>query len=384
MLFLASLSVIQGSDYTIKIEWDELEGDAEGIIQYYNNTKVENIRGNSTKGSSDGNAKVIRTYSGDSQEFLISNSEGKVFNIWVINSLVDEDLADEADYYVLSESQASVTVEKIATGEKYVAQVPGNTRGLAFHAGSIIDGQYYDNSKIYANLRTYNVTVVNAENGKPLKGVSVKVIRKNTGEVIDNGRTDNKGTYENKFNYGSHQVQFSKDGFIGGGHYFAIDLTDLPVSMHFALTPEIQKFRIVLTWGANPYDLDAHLAGPKPTGGNFHIWYGNKTLISGKNFLDRDDMKSFGPETITIYKPAKGEYRYAVHNYSGRGRTGSRELSFSNARVDVYAKNKLQASFQVPTGKSGNVWEVFKIDKKQNVIPVEKIKGKTSSKAVFD
>jgi len=378
------LSALWSNDFRVTIEYDEMEGDAEGVVQYYLNSNVESIRGNSSKNSSDGNVKAIRTRSGNSQVFLINNSAGKVFNIWVINSLVDEDLADEDDYYILSESRATITVQNTATGETFEAQVPDRAKGLAFHAGSIIDGKYYDNSKIYTELRMYNVTVVNAENGKPLKGVTVRVVRKNTGEEIDNGRTDDNGIYENKFNYGSHQVYFSKDGFIGGGHNFAIDITDLPVSMHYALSPEIQKFRIVLTWGANPYDLDAHLAGPKPEGGNFHIWYGNKSFISGKNFLDRDDMRSFGPETITIYKPAKGEYRYAVYNYSGRSNSSSKELSFSNARVEVYAKNKLQASFQVPNNKSGNVWEVFKIDKNQNVIPVEQIKGRTSSHTVFD
>ncbi len=93
-----------------------------------------------------------------------------------------------------------------------------------------------------------------------------------------------------------------------------------------------------MTWGSRPRDLDAHLSGPNPDGGNFHIWWQDHYLMGGKDFLDRDDRSSYGPETITIYKPAKGTYQYSVFDYSHRGGKRSRGLERSGARVEVYGE----------------------------------------------
>jgi len=96
-----------------------------------------------------------------------------------------------------------------------------------------------------------------------------------------------------------------------------------------------------------------------------------------------DDQKSYGPETITIYKPAKGVYEYAVHNFSGRKRRGRQDLSFSNAHVDVYADGRLQASYNVPSGMKGNVWKVFRIDEGQRIVPINQLFDESNSALVL-
>ncbi|RLC48051.1 MAG: hypothetical protein DRI23_10780, partial [Candidatus Cloacimonadota bacterium] len=104
--------------------------------------------------------------------------------------------------------------------------------------------------------------------------------------------------------------------------------------------------------------------------GDFHIWYRNKYPIGGKDFLDRDDTDKYGPETITIYKPAVGSYYYSVYDYSNKSKKRSKHLSRSNATVKVYGQNKLLASFEVPANMKGNCWHVFEINESHEIIPI--------------
>jgi hypothetical protein len=386
LLFILMFSIsVFAYDFKVTIKWDEMAttGEAEGILQYYHEGKVEAIRGNLSKPSSDGNVEVNRTFTGGSQEFIIDKSEGCLFNIWVINSLMDEDFATDDDYYALSASKAVIWVEDNINHQTYQVEIPEQTRGLAFRGGAIVDGMFYDFREMFEQQRIYKVSMVNAISGVALENVNIAIMDKRTGETIAMGKTDENGIFSQKIDYGKYDVLFSKEGFLSSKHEFEMDLTELPVSMNFALTPVIQEYRIVLTWGAYPSDLDAHLAGPMPEGGDFHIWWRNKILIGGTNFLDVDDQKSYGPETITIYKPAKGEYVYAVHNFSGRKRRNSLDLSYSNAHVDVYADGRLQASYNVPPGSRGNVWEVFKIDKGQHIVPVNQMYDESNSSDVI-
>jgi uncharacterized protein YfaP (DUF2135 family) len=84
-------------------------------------------------------------------------------------------------------------------------------------------------------------------------------------------------------------------------------------------------------------------------------------------------MNGFGPETITIYKPAKGDYEFSVHDYSNRNKRNSKKLSYSNATVQVYGNNQLLKTFYVPVNQKGNLWRVFKIDEKHEIIPIHSV-----------
>lgn len=372
-------------DFKITVKWDEMAmtGEAEAILQYYRNGKVEAVRGNLSKPSSDGNVQVNRTLTGNSQEFIINDSKGKLFNIWVVNQVMDEDFATKEDFMMLAESKAAVFVEDNVNQQTYKISVPSKSPGLVFRGGAIVDGQFVGFAEMYMQQRLYRVQVVDAVTGKLLPDVNVVVRNKRTGETVAMGKTDEEGIYMNKFDYGLYDVLFSKKGYLSSKHEFQMDLTELPVAMNFALSPEVKELRIVLTWGAYPRDLDAHLAGPRPGGGQFHIWWRNKQMIGGKNFLDVDDQDSYGPETITIYKPARGVYHYAVHNFSGRNRSNGQELSFSHAHVDVYANNRLQASFNVPQRRYGNVWYVFDIDANMQIVPVNRMYDESRSADVI-
>ena len=386
ILFLLSLSVsLFAYDFKVTVKWDEMavNGEAEAILQYYHDGHIEAVRGNLNKPSSDGNVHVNKTFAGGAQEFIIENAAGKLFNVWVVNALMDEDFAVDEDYLMLSESKAVVYVEDNVNQQTYQVPVPEKKPGLAFRGGAIVDAIFYPFAEMFKTQRLYKVEMVHALTGQKLAGVNIIIKNKATGETAAMGQTDENGIFSQKMEYGNYDVLFTKKGFLAGKHEFKMDITELPVSMNFALTPQVNEFRIVLTWGAFPKDLDAHLAGPDPDGGNFHIWWRNKKMIGGRNFLDVDDKNAYGPETITIYKPAKGTYHYAVHNFSGRGRSGKKDLSFSDAHVDVYANGRLMADFDIPRGQKGNVWQVFDILPNQSIVPQNRMYDAVQSASVI-
>ena len=130
-------------------------------------------------------------------------------------------------------------------------------------------------------------------------------------------------------------------------------------NLTYAISPVMQGLdgvRIVLSWGANPSDLDAHLAY-----GDDHVYYNNKT---GENAdLDVDDTNSYGPETITINRKNFGKtYVYAVHDFSDINNPNTHNLSNSQAKVFVYIGQSLVRTYYISPDSPGNLWTVFKIN----------------------
>ncbi len=373
-------------DFKLTIRYDEmlLAGELLPVIQYHHDGKIEAILGNLNRNSTDGNVKVNRTLTGNSYEFIINNSRNFVFDIWLINDLATEEFVSEEDYYALSKANIKIFVEDKVNGKTFITELDENQQGLVIKAGSIIDGKYFELKESFLKKRLYVVKIIDALNGEPLEDVNIIIKNKRTNETVSMGKTDNNGFYMTSVEYGQYEAVLFKKSYLEKKYEFEMNILELPVSSHIALTPEIMEFRIILTWGKYPFDLDAHLMGPKPDGSIFHIWWRNKILIDGKNFLDRDDQDSYGPETITIYKHAKGNYYYAVHNYSDRNQSNGAGLSYSSAHVDVYANKKLVASFDVPLDKRGNVWKVFTINEDNELIPINQFYDRAESSKVFE
>jgi hypothetical protein len=117
--------------------------------------------------------------------------------------------------------------------------------------------------------------------------------------------------------------------------------------------------RIVLTWGAEPHDLDSHLTGPNGSGGRFHVYFGSRrftvdtaTVVE----LDVDETDGFGPETITIHRQFTGSYCFSVHLYAGSGSLGT-----SGAQVRVFRGSQQVAAFTAPN-TTNRVWTVFALN----------------------
>lgn len=129
--------------------------------------------------------------------------------------------------------------------------------------------------------------------------------------------------------------------------------------------PAAGAFRIVLTWGQTPSDLDSYLTGLLTGTSRFICYFGNQNPTNSNVSLDVDDVTSFGPETITITAFRDGVYRYSVHNFSDQSANGFRGIVNSPARVQVYDNTGLIRDFSPPTppaNASGNTWRVFEIN----------------------
>lgn len=117
---------------------------------------------------------------------------------------------------------------------------------------------------------------------------------------------------------------------------------------------------ITLTWGQNPSDLDSHWFGPTANGGEFELYFFNRTVeVEGTVFdLDVDDVSSFGPEVVTVPDfPLPGTYRYVVKRYAGTS-----TILASPARVELNLNGVVHV--YSPTNATGPVtshWHVFNI-----------------------
>ncbi|MBC8426923.1 hypothetical protein H8E07_22640 [bacterium] len=116
-------------------------------------------------------------------------------------------------------------------------------------------------------------------------------------------------------------------------------------------------YRIELTWGGEPRDLDSQLYDAQDPFN--HIYYGCMTCINGA-FLDLDDTTSFGPENVRIsfLTPGpRGVYEYMVRLWSG---SQSEEIS----TVKVYRGGSLTPvkTYFRSWNDSQRGWHVFNID----------------------
>jgi hypothetical protein len=146
------------------------------------------------------------------------------------------------------------------------------------------------------------------------------------------------------------------------------------------------QMRVVLTWGANPDDLDSHLTGPSSTGNSrFHMFYANQSPTNDIN-LDVDDVTSFGPETTTIKRFYTGTYRYSVHNYANQGSQGGAEIVASPAKVELYDHTGLKQTFVAPpfTAGSGNTWRVFDLNASASGIQIVPVNTYAYASSEYD
>jgi hypothetical protein len=137
------------------------------------------------------------------------------------------------------------------------------------------------------------------------------------------------------------------------------------------LSPHINGWRAILTWGAKPLDLDARLITPEGE----DIYWGKRKSKCKKVTLDCDAKRGFGPETISMNQIDKGIYRFYVKNFSMHP-----GLNISNAKVMLYQESSLVAEVSIPTEKhteKAYFWNVFEINaKKQSFKLINKVQDK--------
>ena len=189
-------------------------------------------------------------------------------------------------------------------------------------------------------------------------------INNKQGDVILQRQADDTGYVVLNLPLGVYTIEVSLSGY-ETMYYTIVSNQRMNDNYEFYATPVLNQgeYAIVLTWGYTPSDLDSHLFSTAPNQESNHIWYGHLTDMNGSD-LDVDDTSSYGPETVTIrnFSP-QNYYKYCVVDYTdcSRGDTNSTDMSYSNACVNVYSANGLIATYHVPLGKNGVIWEVFEI-----------------------
>jgi len=217
----------------------------------------------------------------------------------------------------------------------------------------------------------FSVLVNHAVTGENLANVNVAV-----GDV--SASTDETGIASfSELPEGVKEVVVGHTNFISASRNVDLVCGDNP-QLSIALTPILssKEVRVILTWGEEPHDLDAHLTGPAaglPEGDlneadRFHIYWGNKNSGEGVAVLDVDERFSYGPETITITPPTgieqfrQGTYRFSVYQFLGTGTLAD------NAVVVLNVGNQPSRTFYPPKENQESllgekdVWTVFEMD----------------------
>ncbi len=215
--------------------------------------------------------------------------------------------------------------------------------------------------------------VVDATTGYGIADVTLK-IRSNwnnyEGETVATTATDADGNYSVHLERGYYTIEFVREGYASA--FLNVFSSNAGEGFNRPLNPsasivDASQLRVILRWGATPSDLDSHLVGPTEDGVDicYHVYFGDKEYtVDGTTYanLDVDDVTSYGPETVTVFQVRQdGSYYYSVHDFSNGGNETSTEMSASGATVEVYQGANLIAEYNVPTGKTGYVWNVFKI-----------------------
>ena len=224
----------------------------------------------------------------------------------------------------------------------------------------------------------FSGTVTDAVNGQAVSGAELEVRyawnNPGEGEVVARMETNSSGYYETEtwnilgiligLPAGNYTVHATCEGYADTDYNVVVLPDEIRTGMDFTMSPEMEgeDYRIVLSWGASPSDLDSHYNGLTTDGYRDHVYYSNKGGYTAN--LDRDDTSAYGPETITVtdFEDLADGFVYSVHNYSDRSSTSSTVLSNSGAIVEVYRGAELIRTYNVPTGRDGTVWHVFSIN----------------------
>ena len=220
--------------------------------------------------------------------------------------------------------------------------------------------------------------------GKVLDALTAEGIYNAKVQIVDlnlSTTTNSDGSYYfNSVSPGTYGIVATKAGYYPSVQINVTvisEATAVDVNLVLSSILASTEYRIVLTWGENPRDLDSHLWIPNGE----HCYYANKT-VSGAN-LDVDDRYSYGPETITITNISSGTYTYAVKHYAGTGK-----ITTSGAKVEVYNDSGKIRTYEVnPNASCGGVgwyWAVFELDGHSGAITTINAFSSSSPRSVND
>lgn len=219
------------------------------------------------------------------------------------------------------------------------------------------------------NPGTVSGRIIDAATGDNIAGAEIEIregLDNPQGTLVVSLVTDDGGAYETQLPAGSYTLLARAEDYVTGQATVVSVADEVRGDQDCILTRpmEADQFRIVLTWGEEPRDLDSHLFVTLADGSEAYTYfYYKEHEIDGEVVfaLDVDDVSSYGPETTTIYQLLDGEYQFWVHNFSSIYEDDNQNLSQSGCVVTVYAGESEPLVFHVPPGYQGSTWHVFDI-----------------------
>ena len=221
---------------------------------------------------------------------------------------------------------------------------------------------------MFAKKGTVTGIVYSSASGQPeIEGVRVTADGSSTSAT-----TNSDGEFTIELPAGTRTLHFAKSGY---------QFADVTVEVVADETTEVgedivgypvlgaNQYRIVLTWGENPRDLDSHLILPSGE----DVYYSHKLASDSSANLDWDDTSSYGPETITIDTLNSGNYYYSVKHFSGSGTLGT-----SGAVVKVYKSSGLWKTYTVSSAPGAGTstklwWQVFKLSSNGTITAINQL-----------
>ncbi len=252
---------------------------------------------------------------------------------------------------------------------------------------------------------TVSGRVVDANTGLNIGDASIYILDYNDSVVTDTSSDSGTGVFVTaSVPAGTYSILVKQSGFF----YLTVDNIFIDddhgnTETRYALCEILDEpqIRVIVLWGSTPVDLDLHLVGPtyqnETTLGTpndrFHTYWVNSyksynetdgSYIPGtyNATLDRevgdiegtmataslvqDDVTSYGPETMNIYRLgavqyARGIYTYTLHRYSDNGFTwGTNPIT-----MRVYDSQGMVREINFPSTPPDpdlRYWKIFKIN----------------------
>lgn len=284
----------------------------------------------------------------------------------LLHSIVHGTVIDADTNEPLKNVAVTVGGRKVTTNAEglYAISAPSGSQTLSFSKKAYNDVQktltVNDRQDNLLNVSmssrvTLTGKVVDATSGSPLSGVTV---------IYGNYKTttNSSGKYSFLLKPGTEKITFSKTDYISWSDTITLELNRTN-QMDAALSKKLKpnEYRVVLSWGQYPADLDAHILGY----GQYEVYYSNKSARNASGTviatLDHDDTTSYGPETVTFLAETTGKYTYYVHDFTNQSNRNSTALGSSGATVRVYCGESMLGTYHVPKG-TGTAWYVFTVE----------------------
>ncbi|MDV7392253.1 hypothetical protein RZS08_12895, partial [Arthrospira platensis SPKY1] len=153
----------------------------------------------------------------------------------------------------------------------------------------------------------------------------------------------------------THALNGAKEGYSDYYNNQVVIADGAETVLNFSMSPLLGNaaLRFVLSWSANPRDLDSHVQTPSINGRTYHVYYSSRGDSAAAPYvrLDHDITSGYGPETVTFTRLFEGTYHYYVYNYSG-----SPDMTTSEALVQIYGQSGLLYSVRIPESGTGRYW----------------------------